>query len=119
MITIYFPGHGSHFEGKFTDVEIRKGLEFLNTRYPKPPFTRSRIIVLREPGNLHCSADDVQGEQTNPTPANKRAEGLLQSDLAYCEQWRKKRMQEMMDFMAKLREPGNSANDLPTADKQT
>jgi len=106
MITIYFPGHSSHFDGKFTDAEIKEGLEFLEAHYPKPPFTRSRIVIMREPGKLQCHSDQDAGQQPNPTPANKRAAGLLQSDLAYCEQWRVKRMQEMTDFMTKRREPG-------------
>ncbi len=107
MITIYYPGHISHFDGKFTDAEIKEGLDFLKEHYPKPPFTRSEIVVRREPGTLECTSDDAP--QPNPNAAGKRAAGLLQSDLAYCEQWRVKRVQEMADFMAKRREPGAPA----------
>lgn len=107
MITIYYPGHASHFEGKFSDAEIKEGLSFLNEHYPKPPFTRSQIVVLHKPGKLECTSDDAP--PVNSTAAGKRAAGLLQSDLAYCEQWRVKRVKEMTDFMTKRREPGEAA----------
>jgi hypothetical protein len=105
MITIFFPGHPSHFDGKFGDAEIKEGLDFLAEHYPKPPFTRSKIVILREPGNLQATSDDVPKEAPS-TAAGKRTAGLWQSDLAYCEQWRVKRVKEMVDFMTKRRDGG-------------
>src|SRR5262249_42697159 len=97
MITIYFPGHPSHFNGQFSEAEIEAGLKFLTERSPRPPFTRSRIIVLREPGKLNCVVEEdgqpakpaVETKNTeNAKAAEKRRAGLLAHDVAYCEEWR-------------------------------
>jgi hypothetical protein len=121
MITIYFPGHVSHFDGQFTDAEIQEGLQFLTERYPRPPFTRSRIVILREPGKLNsiveedapsakpATKDEAEAKPANAKAAEKRRAGLLAFDLAYCEEWRVKRLTEMVDFMVQRRNPAPGA----------
>jgi len=102
MITIYFAGHSSHFDGKYTEAELQAGLEFIGARFPRPPFSRSRILVKREPGPLNCTVDDEK-PLSNPKVSDKITSGLLQSDLAYCEEWRLSRLREMEDFMVSRR----------------
>jgi hypothetical protein len=121
MITIYFPGHVSHFDGQFSDAEIQEGLKFLTERYPRPPFSRSRIVILREPGKLNSiveedapsakapAKDEAEPKPLNAKAAEERRAGLLAFDLAYCEEWRVKRLTEMVDFMSSRRSPAPGA----------
>jgi hypothetical protein len=116
MITIYFPGHGSHFDGKFTDPEIEAGLEHLRTRYSRPPFSCAKIVILREPGKLNCTGE-VDDSYPNPKLGEKRRKELLEFDVAYCEEWRVKRVEEMVEFMLASRQPGAPAEAKPASDK--
>ncbi|GEM_PF-5829224 len=105
MITIYFPGNTAHFEGKFTDAEIKAGLEYLQERYSRPPFSCAKIVVQGEPGKLNC-VGAVDESYPNPKLGEKKRAELLEFDVAYCEEWRVQRMEEMKDFMLKARENG-------------
>jgi hypothetical protein len=116
MITIYFPGHRSHFDGKFTDAEIKAGLEHLQSRYSRPPFSCAKIVVLHEPGKLD-TAGAVDDSYPNPKLGEKRRKELLEFDVTYCEEWRVKRVEEMVGFMLASRQPGAPAGAKPASDK--
>jgi hypothetical protein len=116
MITIYFPGHSSHFDGKFTDAEINAGLEHLQARYSRPPFSCAKIVILREPGNLN-TVGAVDDSYPNPKLGEKRRKELLEFDVAYCEEWRVKRVEEMVEFMLASRKAGAPATPKAASEK--
>jgi hypothetical protein len=112
MITIYFPGHVSHFDGKFSDAEIKAGLEHIQARHPRPPFSCAKFVILREPGKLNC-VGAVDDSYPNPKLGEKRRKELLEFDVTYCEEWRVKRFDEMTEFMLGQRNAAAPAGSAP------